>query len=94
MVTTVFRFTALVVTLKLAEVSPASNVTVKGTVAKLVLLLDKFTTSPPAGAAAVRVTVPIDRNPPRILLGLRARFARAADGCGLTVNAVERVTPS
>src|SRR4051812_44596850 len=47
-------------TVKLAEVARAGTVTVAGTVAAEVLLLESVTTSPPAGAAPVRVTVPVD----------------------------------
>ncbi|MGO9256250.1 MAG: hypothetical protein ACLQU1_08115 [Bryobacteraceae bacterium] len=48
-----------VVALKLAVVAAAATVTDAGTVSE-VLLLDRVTTAPPAGAAWVKVTVQVD----------------------------------
>ncbi len=56
--------------MKLALVAPAATVTLDGTVATLVLLLDRATTAPPDGAALLSVTVPIDELPPLTLVGL------------------------
>ena len=92
-VTTVFRFTAWVVMLKLAVVLPASTVTVDGTVATPLLPVDKFTTNPPVGAAPVSDTVPTEVTPPRTLVGFNARPVSVALGCGLTVIVVDRVPP-
>jgi len=51
-------------------VDPAAIVMLAGTVAALVLLLDNATTAPPAGAAAVRVAVPVAfALPPVTLVG-------------------------
>jgi hypothetical protein len=50
--------TGSVVTVKLAVALLAATVTDAGTVAALVLLLDRLTTRPPAGAVVVSVTVP------------------------------------
>ena len=50
--------TAAVVTLNVALVAPAATVTLAGTVATPVLLLDRVTTAPPAGVAIVNVAVP------------------------------------
>jgi hypothetical protein len=61
-----------VVIVKVAVVLPAATVTLAGTVATPVLLLDKETTAPPVGAGAVRVTVPVEVLPPATLVGLRA----------------------
>ena len=48
----------------------AGTVTVAGTAATDVLLLDKLTTAPPVGAAAASVTVPVDEVPPFTVSGL------------------------
>jgi hypothetical protein len=50
-------------------VLPASTVTVGGT-ATAALSLDSETEAPPAGAALVNVTVPVDELPPTTLAGL------------------------
>ena len=62
--TVVVAETALVVTVKLAVVVPAARVTLNGTVATLVLLLESLTVVPVAGAAPLRATVPVDQLPP------------------------------
>ncbi|MGA7786332.1 MAG: hypothetical protein WB997_16940, partial [Candidatus Acidiferrales bacterium] len=54
---------------KFAEVAPAATVTLTGTVAAAVLLLASVTTAPPAGAAALKLTVPVDPTPPVTLDG-------------------------
>ena len=55
--------TAAVATANVALTRPAATVTDAGTVSTLVLL-DNATTTPPAGAAAVNVTVPVALAPP------------------------------
>ena len=69
MVAVVDELTAVVVTVKVAVVLPAATVTLAGTVAE-VLLLDKETEMPPVGAAAFRVTVPVEGLPPVTEVGL------------------------
>ena len=54
---------AVVEMLKLAEVCPAGTVTLAGTVS-CELLLCSVTTSPPVGAGAFRLTVPVRDAPP------------------------------
>jgi hypothetical protein len=76
MVTEVNESTALVLTVKLALVAPAATVTLAGTVATPVLLLDRLTTTPPLGAAALSVTVPVDELPPVTLDGLSVSEVR------------------
>lgn len=49
--------------------APAATVTLTGTVAADVLSLESVTTAPPAGAAALRVTVPVDDVPPVTRVG-------------------------
>jgi len=75
-VTLVALETARVETVKFALVAPAGTVTVLGTVATFVLLLLRFTTNPPDGAGAVRVTVPVLLLPPTTLVGFRLRLLR------------------
>jgi len=72
MVTVVTVPTALVVIGKVALVAPAGTVTLAGTVATAVLLLDSATVAPPVGAAPLRVTVPVDELPPVTLVGFSA----------------------
>ena len=69
MVTGVEAVTALVCTEKVALAAPAATVTLEGTVAE-VLLLERFTTAPAPGAAPLRVTVPVEEEPPLTLPGL------------------------
>src|SRR5215210_2850257 len=73
--------TLLVETVKVALVDPAGTVTLAGTVAAAVLLLESATDAPPAGAAEVSVTVPVDELPPVTPVGLRLSEESAA-GCG------------
>jgi hypothetical protein len=78
--------TALVLTVKLALVVPPATVTLAGTVATPVLLLDRLTTAPPPGAAALNVTVPVEELPPVTLDGLRLNEDRVGRGGGVTVS--------
>jgi hypothetical protein len=75
MLTVVEDVTAVVVTVNVLLVVPAGTVTLAGTVAAAEVS-DRVTTVPPAGAAAVRVTVPVDEAPPATLDGLRASADR------------------
>jgi hypothetical protein len=78
MVTFVLAGTAAgVVTGKDAEVEPAATVTLAGTPATFRLLLERAT-SVAAGAAALRVTVPVDEVPPGTVVGLRVRPVNVA----------------
>ena len=84
-VTLAFALTALVVTLKLALLVPADTVTLAGTPATAVLLLESATTAPPAGAAAVRVAVPVAAVGPTTLVGFTDtadKLAAAVAACG------------
>src|SRR5262245_21345092 len=58
MVTDVAAVTVLVVIVTVALLLPAETVTLGGTVAAVVLLLESVTSAPPAGAAPLNVTVP------------------------------------
>jgi hypothetical protein len=82
--------TANDVTVKLAKVALAGTVTVARTVAAEVFELASLTIRPPAGALAVRVTVPVEVAPPVRLAGL----SETAEGTGaLTVSVPVAVTP-
>ena len=87
--------TVLVVTVKLALVAPAGTVTLAGTVTALELS-ESATTAPPLGAAAAKVTVPVEELPPVTVVGLSARDDRVApvDAVGLSVSVALCVTPS
>ena len=71
MVSGVFALTGLVVTVNVAVVALAATVTLAGTCAAEVLLLDSVTTAPPGGAGPFRVTVLVDELPPSTEVGLR-----------------------
>src|SRR5437870_13862620 len=87
MVTEVDVATGFVLTVKLALVAPAGTVTLAGTVATPVLLLDRLTTAPPPGAAALSVTVPVDELPPVTLDGLS--LSEATGGRGASSAEIE-----
>lgn len=91
----VLAATDFVVTAKVALLLPAATVTLVGTVATLVLLLESDTTAPPLGAALLSVTVPCAVLPPTTLAGLSARDASETGGgaSGFTVNVADLVTP-
>src|SRR5207247_438380 len=69
MLTVVDAATALVLTVNVALVAPAATVTLEGTLAAVVLLLESVTTAPPVGAAPLSVTVPVEEFPPVTLVG-------------------------
>src|ERR1700722_6929087 len=71
--------TAVVVTVNVALEVPAITVTLVGTTAAA-LLLESATTRPPAGAAPVNVTVPVDKVPPLTLAGFSDTPDRARGG--------------
>jgi hypothetical protein len=79
-----------VVIVKVAVLAPAGTVTLAGTCAADVLLLESVTTKPPGGAAPVRVTVPVDDAGPTTEAGFRVRVDSAA---GVTVSVAVLATP-
>ena len=84
MLTVVDAATALVLTVNVALVAPAATVTLDGTLAAVVLLLESATSALPAGAGPLSVTVPVEEFPPVTLVGFtdsdeRARNAGAED---------------
>jgi hypothetical protein len=88
MVTLVFEDGLLVLTVKVVLLWPADTVTLAGTVATLVLLLESVTTAPPEGAAPESVIVPVDLLPPLTLVGLSVSEDRVTAPAGVTVNVV------
>jgi hypothetical protein len=71
--------TALVLTVNVAVVAPAATVTLEGTLATVVLLLESATIAPPAGAGPLSVTVPAEEFPPVTLVGFSESEERATD---------------
>lgn len=68
--------TVLLVTVKFAVREPAGTVTVLGTVAIDVLLLERVTDIPFDGAGPFSVTVPVEGLPPLTVEGLRPKDER------------------
>jgi len=105
-VTGVDVLTADVVTVKLAVVEPAGTVTLAG-VEAAGELSESDTAAPPAGAAALNVTVPAEELPPTTLVGFNDSADNVTDAGGgggggggggaepdgFTVSVAERVTP-
>jgi hypothetical protein len=94
MVTEADAVTARVATVKVALVAPAGMVTLAGTVATDVLLLDRETTAPPLGACALRVTVPVEEVPPDTLAGFSMSDDSLAEVGGPVTTAVQEYKQS
>jgi hypothetical protein len=92
MVTGVVPATELAVTVKLTVLLPAATVTEAGTVADAESLDDKATETPPVGAAALKVIVPIDDAPLATLVGVRETEERATLAAGMTLSAAVLLT--
>jgi len=86
-VTGVEAVTELVDTVKFAIMAPAGTITLAGTAATAGLLLESATAAPPEGAAALRVTVPVEGLPPTTLVGFRLNEERVVGG--VTVRTAE-----
>ena len=88
--------TALVLTVNVALVAPAATVTLAGTRATVVLLLESATCAPPAGAGPLNVTAPVDEFPPVTLVGFNASEASVGAGgaAGVTVSEADLVAPA
>jgi len=75
-VTLVDKRTGRVVTVKVALVDPDGIVTLVGTPAISLLLLESAITAPPAGAGPLSVTVPVEDSRPVTLEGLNVSAER------------------
>lgn len=83
--------TVLLVTVKVAVVEPAATVTLEGTVATVVLLLERVTEIPFDGAGPFRLTVPVDVVPPLTEVG----FSVSRETLGaVTVKRLVLVVPA
>jgi len=78
--------TAVIVIGYIAVVVPASTVTLAGTWAATASLLVNVTTAPPAGAAALSVTVPVEGFPPSTDAGSKPTALNVAAGATLGKN--------
>jgi hypothetical protein len=92
MVTRLVLCTGLVATEKLTLDVPACTVTLAGTVAKLVLLLESVTDAPPSGATPSSVTTPVDAAPPVTDVGFSESEPRRPPVAGVTVSVAVFVT--
>jgi len=84
-----------VLTVNDALPAPAGMNTLLGTLAAP-LLLERVTCTPPAGAGALKVTVPLeDCRPPTTLVGFRVSEVSvgAGGGTGFTAREADLVTP-
>ena len=96
MVTVVEAETALVLTVNVALVAPAAIVTLVGVRATVVLLLERTTCAPPAGAGPLSVTVPVEEFPPTTLVGFSANELSVTAGgvAGCTVSEAVLLVPA
>jgi hypothetical protein len=94
-VTAVDAATALVLTVNVALVAPAATVTLEGTLAVVVLLLESATWAPPAGAGPLSVTVPVEDCAPTTLIGISVNeeSVGGGGGAGITVSEADLLAP-
>jgi len=94
-VTAVEALTTLVLTVNVALVAPAATITLAGTRAAAVLLLESGTCAPPVAAGPLSVTVPVEELPPTTLVGFSTSEESVGDGgaTGLTVREADMVFP-
>jgi hypothetical protein len=92
-VTEVENRTVDVFTVKVALVAPAATVTLEGTLAAPVLLLESMIWAPPTGAGPLSVTVPVEELPPVTFEGLSLSEERVGGGAGVKVSEAVWVKP-
>ena len=90
-VTAVVKATDSEVRVKVAVLAPAATVTEAGTTAAEELL-DRATDTPPVGATADSVTVPVEEAPLATLAGLTEKEDRTVLAGGVTVSVAVLVT--
>lgn len=90
-VTDLLKVTVKARTVKVAVVEPAETVTLAGTVATAVLLLESVTAAPADGAGPLSVTVPVEVLPPRTEVGLKVTELSVGV---VTVSVAVRVVPA
>jgi len=88
--------TTLVLAVNVALVAPAATLTLAGTRATLVLLLESAICAPPDGAGPLNVTVPVEEFPPTTLVGFRVNelSVTAGGAAGCTVSEVVLLAPA
>jgi hypothetical protein len=96
MVTVVDTDTALVLTVNVALAAPDAIVTLEGTLAADVLLLESVICAPPDRAGPLNLTVAVDEFPPVTLVGFSDNEEREGDGggAGVTVSEAALVAPA
>jgi hypothetical protein len=80
--------TGFVDIVKLALIAPGATITLAGRVAAQVMLLERLTTAPPAGAGTLSVTVPVDAFPGVTPPGLKLREERVVGTSSRTADLV------
>jgi len=96
MLTGVEAVTVKVGTVNVRLVAPAGTVTLAGTVATVVSLLERETRAPAVGAGPLSVTLPVEGDPPLTLVGFSVSEVRVGPdgGCGVTMSEAVLVTPA
>jgi hypothetical protein len=93
MTTVVFVDTGEVAIVNVPVKPVAGTVTLGGTLATVVLLLESATTAPPSGAPTLSTTVPLEASPPATVDGLVSIVDRVAGGggsCGVKLRTADQ----
>jgi hypothetical protein len=86
MITEVSDCGLVVLTVNVLLVDPAGIVTLDGTVATTVLLLESRTATPPTGAGALSITVPVEESRPFTLVGFSVSAVSVTLAFGVAVG--------